>query len=196
MEEIKAVFASNLIKLRTQANMTQAQLAEKLNYSDKSISKWERAEALPDITVAKAIADEFGVSVDFMLTSHDEWKPKSAHRSFSAGMVALVAILAIWTLATLVFAVFWILGQTRWVVFMSAVPLSLIALLIFNSLWMNVKNNIYIVAALVLSIFLLIYFVLLEYNPWQILLVAIPAEALVFFSFQIKDGISLKRNVK
>ncbi len=194
MEDLKVVFASNLIRLRTQSGMTQAQLAEKLNYSDKSISKWERAEALPDVTVTKTIADEFAVSVDFLLKSHDDWEPKKVQRSFSASVVAVVAILSIWTIATLVFVIFWILGYARWIIFMAAVPLSLIALLVFNTMWMNEKNNIYIVAGLVLSIFLLIYFILFAYNPWQILLVAIPAEALVYFSFQIKDGIKLKRN--
>ena len=48
MDELKLIFASNLIRLRTAAGMTQAELGEQLNYSDKSISKWERGEAIPD----------------------------------------------------------------------------------------------------------------------------------------------------
>ena len=51
MDERKATIASNLIKLRLAAGMTQAELGEKLNYSDKSISKWERGESKPDISV-------------------------------------------------------------------------------------------------------------------------------------------------
>ena len=39
MDELKLIFASNLIRLRTAAGMTQAELGEQLNYSDKSISK-------------------------------------------------------------------------------------------------------------------------------------------------------------
>ena len=56
MDELKAIFASNLIKLRTGAGLTQAELGEMLHYSDKSVSKWERAEAIPDAFVLKAIA--------------------------------------------------------------------------------------------------------------------------------------------
>ena len=51
MEDLKFITAANIISLRTKAGMTQAQLAELLNYSDKSVSKWERAEAVPDAYV-------------------------------------------------------------------------------------------------------------------------------------------------
>ena len=51
MDELKNIVASNLIELRVASGMTQSQLAEKINYSDKSVSKWERAEAIPDVAV-------------------------------------------------------------------------------------------------------------------------------------------------
>ena len=47
LEELKLITASNIINLRTRAGMTQAELGYKLNYSDKTISKWKRAEAIP-----------------------------------------------------------------------------------------------------------------------------------------------------
>ena len=74
MEDLKAVFAGNLIRLRTQAGMTQAELADKIHYSDKSVSKWERAESLPDLQVTQELASVFGVTVDFLIHPHDEWK--------------------------------------------------------------------------------------------------------------------------
>ena len=49
MEDIKND-AKNITELRILNNMTQMELAEKLNYSDKTISKWERAESSPDIS--------------------------------------------------------------------------------------------------------------------------------------------------
>ena len=75
LDELKLITASNLINLRTGAGMTQAELGAKLNYSDKTISKWERAEAIPDAYVLTQIAEIFQVSVDSLLKSHDEWKP-------------------------------------------------------------------------------------------------------------------------
>lgn len=47
MEDLKEIIAKNLTQLRTHAQLTQIQLAEKLNYSDKAVSKWERGEAIP-----------------------------------------------------------------------------------------------------------------------------------------------------
>ena len=68
MKDLREIIAKNICALRTEANMTQLGLAELLNYSDKAVSKWERGEALPDVLVLKAIADHFGVSVDYLLT--------------------------------------------------------------------------------------------------------------------------------
>ena len=52
--------------------MTQAELAERLNYSDKAISKWERAESIPDIYILKRLADMFGVTVDWLIKDNGE----------------------------------------------------------------------------------------------------------------------------
>ena len=75
LEELRLITASNIINLRTSAGMTQAELGTKLNYSDKTISKWERAEAIPDAYVLLQMSGIFGVTVDNLLSSHDEWKP-------------------------------------------------------------------------------------------------------------------------
>ncbi len=186
MEDLKVVFASNLIKLRNQANLTQAELAEKINYSDKSVSKWERAEALPDLAVANSIAEQFGVTVDFMLNIHDDWEKEHIQRPFSAKMVVLVTMTGIWTLALLIFVIFWIIGFKLWMIFIAAVPVSLITLLVLNTIWLDTKYNRPIVCGIVLSIFAVIYYALIQFNPWQLILVAVPAELIAFLSFKIK----------
>jgi len=188
MDDIKIIFASNLIALRNKANITQAELGEKLNYSDKSISKWERAEAIPDVTVMVNIANIFDVSVDYLITAHDKKDIKPGAKPYSPQMIMLVVMLGIFTVATLIFVIFWILGHQIWMVYVATVPVFLITLLVLNTVWFDKKNNLPIVATLVLSIFLVIYYALIKFNPWQILLVAVPAEAVVYFSFQIKKG--------
>ena len=64
--DTKSIIANNIIELRKSKKWTQIELAEKLNYSDKAISKWERAESLPDVTVLQQIAALFSVSVDYL----------------------------------------------------------------------------------------------------------------------------------
>ena len=57
-------------ELREKHNFTQAELAEKLNVSDKTISKWETAKGYPDISMLEPLADVFGVSVPELLSGN------------------------------------------------------------------------------------------------------------------------------
>ena len=188
MEDLKFITAANILSLRTKAGMTQAQLAELLNYSDKSVSKWERAEAVPDAYVLKHMSEIFGVSVDYLLSSHNDWEPISQKqkRRYRSEIIVLISMAGIWTLAFFIFIIGWILGHMLWLVFIYAVPISLITLLVFNSVWENGKRNYYIVSTLVASIFVMVYLTLLRWNPWQLLLLIIPAELIVFLAFRVK----------
>jgi transcriptional regulator with XRE-family HTH domain len=192
VEEMRLALASNLIKLRTHAGITQAELGEKLNYSDKTISKWERADALPDVLVLKQISDLFHVSIDDLLKTSDKWEKPQDQESkgflykYSITAITMVSIASIWTLAVLVFVILWILGRVEWTIFAYAVPVSLITYLVLHSIWRGGKHNVYIVGALVISIIGAIYIALLQYQLWQLFLVVIPAEVVVFLSFRIK----------
>lgn len=189
MDELKIVFASNLIKLRTQAGLTQAELGEKLHYSDKSVSKWERGESVPDVYVLKCMAELFGVSVDYLVSGHDAWEkptePGEETEQYSHMFIVLATIAGIWTLSVAEFVIAWLLGYAHWISFVAAVPISLITLLVFNSIWFKGRNNMYIVMLLVLCIVALIYFSLFAYNFWQLFIIAVPAEIVVVLSFQI-----------
>ena len=72
LKEFKEVVAQNIYYLRTKNHLTQYELGEKLNYSDKAISKWERAEGMPDAYIISKMSELFGVTVDYMLTPHSE----------------------------------------------------------------------------------------------------------------------------
>ena len=190
MEEYRAAFASNLIRLRQQKGITQAELGEKLNYSDKSVSKWERGEAVPDVFVIKHIAELYGVTVDDLLRPHAEKRPVyragNEPTNYRTSVITMIAILGIFTVALLVFVVLWMLDIIIWQILVCAVPASLITLLVLHTVWRGGKNNLFIVGALVLSVFVAVYLILVEYNPWQIFLLAIPAELIVFLSFRLK----------
>ncbi len=56
-----------ILKLRKKCNMTQQTLAEKLDVSDKTVSKWENGQGYPDITIFPKLAALFGVTVDYLL---------------------------------------------------------------------------------------------------------------------------------
>lgn len=81
MADLKLTIASNITKLRTEAGMTQSELGAKLNYSDKSISKWERAESLPDANVLKQLGEIFGVSMDYLFGTLMSEEEKSTEQN-------------------------------------------------------------------------------------------------------------------
>ena len=192
VDDLKVITASNIINLRTAKGMTQAELGELLNYSDKSVSKWERAEAVPDAYVLKNMSEIFGVSVDYLLSSHDSWERpesfKKEERNFHSNVITILVIFGIWTLAFLIYIIGWLLEANWWLLFIYAVPVSLITFLVLNSVWEQGKNNRHIIYALVASIFITVYITFRSYNPWQILLLLIPAELIVFLSFRIKKS--------
>lgn len=191
MEDLKVITASNIINLRTAKGLTQAELGEMLSYSDKSVSKWERAEAVPDAYVLKHMSEIFGVSVDYLLSSHDEWKPPKetkAERGYRSRVITAIALAGTWTLALLIYIIGWLMEYNWWLLFVYAVPVSLITLLVLNSVWESGKNNRHIIYAIVASVFAAIYLTFMRYNPWQILLLIIPAELIVFLSFRVKKS--------
>lgn len=189
MEELKVVFASNLIRLRTQAGMTQLQLAEQLNYSDKSVSKWERGDALPDLIVTKAIADLFGVTVDFLLQSHDQWEPKPVEKKVDTGVITAIVQVGIWTVAAILFVIFWLLNRYPWIIFVAALPVSMLTQVILNAVFKHKRLQKLTVSLFVVSLFMLGYSLFWEYHPWQILLLLIPSLVIVWLSFHtVKIG--------
>ena len=107
MEDIKQVIAKNIADLRRRDGLTQLDLAEHLNYTDKAVSKWERGESVPDIAVLKQIADLFHVTVDYLVTEeHDSvsgtkqsHSRKKQNRAFITGM----SVLLVWLIATVAF---------------------------------------------------------------------------------------------
>ena len=86
---------------RKAAGLTQLELAEKLNYSDKSVSKWERGDGLPDITVLTNMAELFGVSVDDFVSSAPPKKPIKLTKKHT--LIPALSVGLVWLVATFVF---------------------------------------------------------------------------------------------
>lgn len=72
MENLPQTVGKNLQTLRKSKGMTQQELAKQVNYSDKSISKWELGYALPSVDILLDFASYYGVSLDFLVTEHQE----------------------------------------------------------------------------------------------------------------------------
>ena len=202
MSDLRRAIADNISALRTESGMTQARFAELFNYSDKAVSKWERGEAIPDVTVLKQIADYFGVTVDYLLrTEHTEAEEKSRHSAKLAArnrlLITLISSAGVWVIATLIFVLLAVLGTARapWLLFIYAIPVSTVVVLVFNSIWGRRRLNFIIVSVLVWSLLLVAYLTVLSLlgrNLWILFIVGIPAQVLLFFI----PGITIIKKVK
>ena len=159
MEDIKNNVAKNITELRILNNMTQLELAEKLNYSDKTISKWERAESTPDVSVLVEIADLFGVTLDYLVRAKNveesTLKTKNENKKYNRRAISYIAESVGWIVALLAFIITsLILKETtfQWLYFVYALPVVIIVKLVLNSIWFNPRHNYLIVSALVWSI--------------------------------------------
>lgn len=197
MQDLKFVIAKNIQKLRQEKGMTQLELAEKINYSDKTVSKWERGESLPDIVVLKTVADLFEVTLDYLVEEEHEGKPvtkevldKNYRRNcyiITGTSIFIVALMA--TLIFVILAMIFPGTSYPWLCYAYSVPAALIVWLVFNSIWFNPRKNFMIVSLLVWSLLLALYmtFSMLGFYIWPILLVGIPAQMIIVVWSKLKN---------
>lgn len=142
MDEIKPTIAKNLVDLRTAAGLTQLQLAEILNYSDKAVSKWERGEAIPDIRVLIKLSELYGISLDDLVKGSEvatEVKPKTKLISRRA-FITVLSVILVWFVATGIFATLYFVPATAdyaWLVFLAALLPTGIVFTVFSAIWGN-----------------------------------------------------------
>lgn len=189
MRELREIVAANLSALRNEKKLTQMKLAEILNYSDKAVSKWERGESLPDVSVLKQIADYFGVTVDYLLSedhSGEIKRKKNYTRQANRNhfIISTLAVALVWLIGTFVFVEMNILGTDfpSWLMFIYSIPVSLIVALVFNSIWGRVRLNFLIISLLVWSVILSVYLTLLtvaSLNIWLVFILGIPAQLII-----------------
>ncbi len=194
MADLKPNIAKNISRLRTANGMTQIDLAEKLNYSDKAVSKWERAESVPDISVLKDIADLFGVSLDYLVNDNDSEPEVAASdtdriKKNNHGLITGLSILLVWLVATLVFVIVQISApalRLGWLSFVVAVPVTMIVWLIFNSIWFNRKRNFLIISLLMWSVLTILFLTLPITNTWLVFVLGVPGQIIIILWSQIK----------
>ena len=194
--DLSLTIAQNITELRRKNSMTQAELAERLGYSDKSVSKWERAEGTPDIICLKKISDTFGVTVDYLLQSEHPEKEavcesmteKTSSESYSINHLAVsfLSVAGVWLLAITVFVILKLCTVVSYLPFVIALPVTAIVLIVFNSLWGKRILGFFAVTFLVWSILFLICYIFRGYSVWLLMTLGVPATVVVFLSYRVK----------
>lgn len=189
MDNLNFVIAKNIAKLRKANNLTQAELAEKLNYSDKSISKWENGEAMPSVEVLVNIGKLFGVGIDYFVKENTAVPKVLEKLPKNKMIITLLSISLVWLVALALFTLFMVVFKLNfWTIFIWAVPTTFIVTTVFACLWSPRRRFKYISISLLLwTAVMAIYIQFFTENLWMIFLVAIPFQiAVVLWAFLTK----------
>ena len=153
---LRKTVAKNIEQYRKAHHDTQLDLATKLNYSDKSVSKWERGESLPDVYILSQIAELYGVSVSALIGEIQPPKESKPHYHMFILLLSLALTMAV---ATLLFSMFMIckVDYPAWMFFVYALPVCSIICIVFTSLWWGILWQGVSVSALIWTLGLSLY---------------------------------------
>lgn len=194
-EQVKRRIGSNISFYRKKAGLTQAGLAERLNYSDKAVSKWERGESVPDVLTLMQLAEQFDITVNDLLadlsalpegpdTLADTLKRK-ANKNIILGLTTTL----VWFVALLFFVVLSSFSVPfSWIPFVYAIPVNAIVLLSLRSAWHEFSWNKALISAIVWGSLASIYVSLLAFvhaDVRKIFLLGIPGQAAIFLWFHM-----------
>ena len=192
LEKLKSNIAANLVAFRKEAGLTQQELAEKLNYSDKNVSKWERGEGIPDVLALATMAEIYGVTVNDFLKEH---KKSPRTKSFLKTLIAkrwLVTLLSfgvVWLVATIITVVWSLIDNSTPIAkyaYISALPVSLIVVLVFACVWGTLWQRCVVVSFLSWSLCLLAFLLISAANSWLTFLVGAVLQLLVILWYLLR----------
>ena len=191
MDELEAIVSSNLTALRKRRGWTQAELAEKIHYSDKSVSKWERGEALPDLKVLKTLSELYGVTVDCFLTEGAAEDPAPymapASKLRYQIWVTLLAVCIVWLAATALFSYSLLnAGEGFWTAFIWAIPASAVVVAVFDRRYFRGKLSFPVASIFLWGVITAIFLQCLDYHMWALFIIGAPAQIGLVLMHQIR----------
>lgn len=210
-EELKLRLGANITRYRKARAMTQAELAQRLNYSDKAVSKWERGESVPDVLTLTQIAQEFGVTVNELIYGDElppapEPEPEEESREpvrsgkplHTKSIVQKLVTILVWFVALFIYILVDGFGLPYgWLAFVVAVPVNAIVLLSLRSAWGLFGWNMALVSIIVWGVAALIYMVIYVSSGirmWRIFLMGALGQAAVVLWFKMLKNNEEARN--
>lgn len=202
-ERLKKLIGANIAAYRKKAGLTQAGLAEKLNYSDKAVSKWERGESVPDVLTLVQLAELYQITVNDLLTDPDALPDetgavqramekaveKTLKRKADKRIILNLSSLLVWFVALFVFVVVSSLDVPKsWIAFFFAVPVDAVVRLTLLSAWKDYRWNQILISVMVWGSLLSVYMVgcvFFRLNLWRIFLLGIPGQIAVLLWFRM-----------
>lgn len=202
-EKLREKLGANIAAYRKRAGLTQAGLAEKLNYSDKAVSKWERGESLPDVLTLVQLSELFDVTVNDLLVDPNELpadggkvqkvmemvSEKALKRKADKKIVQLLCSTLVWFVALFAFVILSSLDiEKSWIAFIYAIPVDAVVILTLRSAWHDFRWNKLLISQIMWGCILSLYISLLVFmglNLWKLFLLGIPGQAAIILWFRL-----------
>ena len=203
-EKLKAQLGANIVTYRKRSGLTQAKLAERLNYSDKAVSKWERGESMPDVLTLVQLAELFEITTDELLRDPNEIPEhtegpiehamevaveRTLKRKANKRVILCLSSLLVWFVALLVFVIVSSLDIPRsWIAFLYAIPADAIVQLSLRSAWKDFRWNKTLISILMWGGLLSLYASLklfVHVDIWKLFLLGIPGQLAVLLWFRM-----------
>ena len=199
-EKLKSQIGANIAAHRKRCGLTQAGLAEKLNYSDKAVSKWERGESVPDVITLMLLAEQFEVSITDLLEDPNripddaEGKmqqvvEKHLKRKANKNIILGLSSLLVWFVALLIYVVVSSFDiPNGWLPFFYAIPANAIVKLSLRSAWHDFRWNRAYISVIVWGVLLSFYvtmWVFFGLHLWRVFLLGIPGQIAIFLWFRM-----------
>lgn len=206
-EKIKKQIGANIASYRKRSSMTQAGLADKLNYSDKAVSKWERGESVPDVLTLVELSKLFGVTVDDLLVDPNELPEnpgkiervmeraveRTLKRKADKPAILKLSSLVVWFVALALVVLMSLFDiQNTWVAFVYAIPIDAIVQLCLRCAWKDFRWNRYLISVIMWGGMLSIFVTILAFvdmtlwtRLWRIFLLGIPGQIAILLSFKL-----------
>ena len=187
-KDINKIISTNLSRLRKSKKLTQLELANKFNFSDKTISKWESGESLPNIEVLCKLAEFYGITLNDLINENFEVDEidKIANKDLKTNkiIISLLAISTVWIVTAIIYTYVKVnAGHNLWTLFIWALPVSLVVALVFNSVWGNRKTGLFLFSFLLLTTITSIFIQLLRLVMWPIFIIGVPSQiAIILWS--------------
>ena len=191
MENLRDIISDNITKLRKQKGLTQLDLAKKINYSDKAISRWEKGEVLPDIETLQSLSKIFGVPLNYMLEEHTEDNNQTKTKpSRNELIIHALAISIVWLVIVVLFVYLNIIyNYSFWQAFVWGIPASSILTLWANKKWGNNSLKMILQSIFCWTTIASFYLTFLEQNLWLIFIIGIPIQVCIIISRFIKPDL-------
>lgn len=193
-EKLREIVSQNLTYYRKSNKLTQIQLAEKLNYSDKAISKWERGESLPDLYILANIAEMYGITLNDLI--NEKKVPTHSSKKSIHLLISIISILLVWLVATFCFIILQMLNIPKsWLSFIFAIPCSFVVAIVFSSIWGNNLHLFLSVSGITWTIPLCLVLSINNNLMWLTFILSIPVQVLAIFSILLKRKIKKEKNI-